>query len=80
MAGKGDRYRPVNLKKFEKNFDSIFRKRETISDGFGSEWLKCSKQDCGLHVVRPGKVQCWCDEEESLDSTTFLEDIQTCTT
>ncbi|MBV6514082.1 MAG: hypothetical protein FMNOHCHN_03672 [Ignavibacteriaceae bacterium] len=120
MAGKGDRYRSVNLKKFEENFDSIFRKRKTIadwaahfgdriksfdgfrkyshndllteeeyqkglpyctmyvsrtiSDGLGSEWSKCSKQDCGLHVVRPGKVQCWCDEEESLDNTEPLED------
>lgn len=45
----------------------------TILDGFGSEWSKCSRQDCGLHVVRPGKVQCWCDEE-SLDSGEPLED------
>lgn len=35
----------------------------TVLDGFGGEWSKCSKQDCGLHIVRPGKVQCWCDDE-----------------
>lgn len=29
----------------------------TISDGFGSFWIPC-RSDCGLHVVRPGKVQC----------------------
>jgi len=34
--------------------------KETISDGFGSEWsITCPmcKQDT-MHVVRPGKVQC----------------------
>lgn len=107
-AGKGDKYRPINLKKFEENYDLAFRKRKTILewqkhfgdriksydgfreynqddllteeeykrglarctryisaqilDGFGSEWSKCSKPDCGLHVVRPGKTQCWCDD------------------
>ena len=30
----------------------------TVADGFGGEWLKCSKPDCDLQVVRPGKVQC----------------------
>lgn len=39
------------------------KKNKTISDGY-QEWSKCSRQDCGLHVVRPGKVQCWCDDEE----------------
>jgi len=33
----------------------------TIVDGFGSEWVRC-KPDCKLEVVRPGKVQCECDE------------------
>lgn len=107
-AGKGDKYRPVNLKKFEENYDFVFRKRKTVAewaahfgdkiksydgfreynyddlltkeeyqnglinctmyisativDGFGSEWSKCSNPDCGLSVVRPGKVQCWCDD------------------
>jgi hypothetical protein len=32
-----------------------------IEDGFGNCWVKCDKSDCGLEVVRPGKVQCWCD-------------------
>lgn len=35
--------------------------RPTISDGFGNEWVLCGREDCGLEVVRPGKVQCWCD-------------------
>lgn len=35
----------------------------TISDGFGSEWVLCNRAGgCGLEVVRPGKVQCWCDD------------------
>lgn len=32
-------------------------KRAEVSDGFGSTWLLCG-DDCGLEVVRPGKVQC----------------------
>ena len=27
MAGKGDRYRPVNLKKYGENYDRIFGKK-----------------------------------------------------
>lgn len=30
-----------------------------VEDGFGSGWEKCH-EDCGLQVVRPGKVQCNC--------------------
>lgn len=33
--GKGDKYRPVDLKKFEENYDLAFRKRKTIE-----EWQK----------------------------------------
>ena len=33
-----------------------------IEDGFGSVWTACDRDDCGLQVVRPGKVQCWCDD------------------
>lgn len=44
------------------------KKPEIISDGFGNEWMKCKMgDDCGLHIVRPGKSQCWCDS-----ATTFL--------
>ena len=32
-----------------------------IDDGFGNSWGLCERPDCGLEVVRPGKVQCWCD-------------------
>ena len=35
-------------------------KNDTISDGHGSTWVKC-KEDCGMVIVRPGKVQCECD-------------------
>ena len=29
-----------------------------VDDSFGNAWDKCERFDCGLHVVRPGKVQC----------------------
>jgi hypothetical protein len=32
-----------------------------IEDGFGGAWETCDRVNCGLRVVRPGKVQCWCD-------------------
>lgn len=35
--------------------------QEEIDDGFGSVWKMCDRVNCGLHVVRPGKAQCWCD-------------------
>lgn len=31
-----------------------------IDDGFGSTWSLC-KPDCRLEIVRPGKVQCECE-------------------
>jgi len=34
----------------------------TITDGFGNTWPHCERgAHCGLEVVRPGKVQCYCD-------------------
>lgn len=33
-----------------------------LDDGFGNQWQKCGHKGCGLEIVRPGKVQCWCDE------------------
>ncbi|MHC4121945.1 MAG: hypothetical protein ACYSSI_00095 [Planctomycetota bacterium] len=30
-AGKGDRYRPVDRKKYEKNYDKIFGKKKSES-------------------------------------------------
>lgn len=30
---------------------------DMVSDGY-TEWEKCSRIDCDLQVVRPGKVQC----------------------
>jgi len=35
---------------------------EALDDGFGSTWRRCDRVNCGLQVVRPGKVQCWCDD------------------
>jgi len=34
---------------------------DNVEDGHGGCWVKCQLPDCGLEVVRPGKVQCWCD-------------------
>lgn len=31
--------------------------RGEIDDGFGTQWFKCGP-DCGMEIVRPGKVQC----------------------
>lgn len=62
-AGKGSAIRQsTDWHKFESNYDRIFKKKKTISDGY-QEWVTCDKKDCGLHVVRPGKVQCSCDFE-----------------
>lgn len=39
--------------------------RGEIADGFGSTWIKCDREGgCDLEVVRPGKVQCWCDDPD----------------
>lgn len=35
--------------------------RGVVEDGFGGQWIKCSRT-CDLRVVRPGKVQCSCEE------------------
>jgi hypothetical protein len=35
---------------------------EYVSDGHGNEWAKCGP-DCDMEVVRPGKVQCTCQEQ-----------------
>jgi hypothetical protein len=29
-----------------------------LDDGFGNVWETCEHEDCGLEIVRPGKVQC----------------------
>ena len=44
---------------------SPYTNMNTVEDGFGSCWKRCALGDlCGLHVVRPGKVQCACDDIE----------------
>lgn len=37
--------------------------KNIVTDGFGNIWQKCNKPECDLHVVRPGKVQCSCENE-----------------
>ncbi len=40
-------------------------KGDDISDGCGNSWSRCKLgDDCGLHVVRSGKAQCWCESQE----------------
>lgn len=46
-----------------------------ISDGFSCEWQLCDKEDCQLHVVRPGKAQCdLCDENKIPDQNTSQQE------
>jgi hypothetical protein len=49
-------------------------KGNDICDGFGNSWSRCKLGgDCGLHIVRPGKTQCWCqDQAESRDRVAEL--------
>jgi len=64
-AGKGDKPRPIDRKKYEDNYDRIFNKK--ITDGFGGEWSRCERKDCALEVVHPGKVQCnLCENKKPL--------------
>ena len=61
-----DPNKKYSRKEFEKGLPyctTLGRKSSFVEDGFGSSWNLCDKKDCGLHVVRPGKVQCWCDNE-----------------
>jgi hypothetical protein len=48
-----------------------------ISDDFGSSWNKCEFIECGLHIVRPGKVQCSYDDQcpgEMIKELKFLRE------
>ena len=33
----------------------------------GDEWDLCERPDCDLEIVRPGKVQCRCEDEDACD-------------
>jgi hypothetical protein len=37
--------------------------RRELDDGCGNRWPLCSP-DCKLEIVRPGKVQCECDDAD----------------
>lgn len=48
------------LKRLRKEIESTI-----LDDGVGNTWAKCQRADCGLQIVRPGKVQCSrCEEED----------------
>jgi len=38
---------------------------EFVEDGVGGKWYKCGA-GCHLEVLRPGKVQCLCDEDSDV--------------
>ncbi len=40
------------------NHAAVVERRALLDDGFGNQWKKCERSDCGLEIVRPGKVQC----------------------
>lgn len=45
MAGKGDRYRPVNKKKYDENYDKIFKAVDRINKKFDKALRKLSKNE-----------------------------------
>lgn len=45
-----------------------------LDDGFGNTWTTCEMDDCGLEIVRPGKVQC--ERCQFEDETPGKVDIQ----
>lgn len=49
-------------KSFEKIRGLKLYTNQTVEDGFGSVWSKCSRPNCDLHVVRPGKCSCMCED------------------
>lgn len=37
-----------------------------IEDGHGNKWHRCELgPDCGLKVMKAGKAQCWCQDQEA---------------
>lgn len=50
-------------------------KAKLIEDGFGMQASKCDRDDCGLHVTRPGKIACYvCPRDEQWEKGVFGED------
>lgn len=63
MAGKGDTYRPVDVKRYEENFDRIFRKKNMCVKCGGLGYLY---HDDGHHGHYGGKTKCYhCDGKGS---------------
>jgi hypothetical protein len=58
---------PISQFVTPKELDCYIPNENDISDGFGNSWTRCKlRNDCGLHVVRPGIADCWCsDSDES---------------
>lgn len=54
-AGKGDKPRPVDRKKFENNFDLIFRKSQHIGDGF----IESSIKEYGCYDTPQKETEKW---------------------
>jgi hypothetical protein len=51
MNGKGSRYRPVDRKKYEENYDKIFKALDRINDKFDNA-LKKLKDDKDKNTKR----------------------------
>jgi hypothetical protein len=65
-GGKGSKPRPVdNRKKFDDNWDRIFKKKVDSPDGF---WYHVCKHNGGTHTEKGSHCN-WCgiDEEGNLD-------------
>lgn len=53
----------------------VERREKLIEDGFGMQASKCDRPDCGLHVVRPGKIACdVCPRDEQWEKGVFGTD------
>lgn len=54
-------------------YDRDAEDNSMVGDGFGSQWAKCGP-GCDLEVVRPGKVQCSCEDDTSTSLPRSLPD------
>lgn len=52
---------------------------DDINDGCGNSWLRCELgRHCGMHVVGPGKVACWCNNADysKLEVSALKQEIE----
>lgn len=52
---------PFTREHVEKKWGPLKPMTDTIDDGFGNTWVRCSPT-CDLQVVRPGKARCSCGD------------------